>query len=433
MAITVIGVEKSGNNSYIGNPQSVTVNKPSGANDDLMVAVIAGYNVQYSRSGWTRIVNQAYVDNIDRRVNVLIKRMTNYAGEPSTFTFTASTYPVAQIVCFSLRGVYFADPGYQFTHIGNDYNVTRTIPGVTTLNPNTYVFYIPHMVRFDWGDSGGDPLGSWISNTGAITDVYVGAGWNATTPSAPYSSGNSFNVGFAVGYLLQAVAGLSPTTSWTRDNSYGGNSMGIALAINSEAGGGPPGCTCNAICDNDCGSNQLCTGHVPTCINTFHFSYLPSTSLIILANHLAQLESAINLERADLGRRYNASEPAYCTTHTPGNLACTANEFAGYPFGGGGVGDIILAQHWDDVKDANNEVVNDSGWGSLVTANFIAQSADVSSGKIDSVIKAVDVIELQDRINVTRNSCICDSHCNCDPSDCGCNGECPSHSYYYYP
>jgi hypothetical protein len=43
-----------------------------------------------------------------------------------------------------------------------------------------------------------------------------------------------------------------------------------------------------------------------------------------------------------------------------------------------------------------------------------------------------DNVDLQDKINTTRNVCICDSHCNCDPGDCGCDGECPSDDYYYY-
>lgn len=189
-------------------------------------------------------------------------------------------------------------------------------------------------------------------------------------------------------------------------------------------------CTCNAICDNDCASNQLCTGHEPACSNTFAFTWTPVADVtVVLASHLANLEAAIDAERIDSGRRYNASNPAFCTTHTPGNVACSNNDFSAFGFSGSrGIGDGQLAQHWDNVKDANNEVANNSGYGGVITANFIAQSADL----VDSVIKAVDVLELQTKINQSRNACICDSHCNCDPSDCGCNGECPSDDYYYY-
>jgi hypothetical protein len=182
-------------------------------------------------------------------------------------------------------------------------------------------------------------------------------------------------------------------------------------------------CTCNAICSNDCASNQLCTGHVPTCLNVFSFTWSPVASVtIILASHLRELEAAINAERNDGGRRFNSSEPPYCYTHTPGNVACGTNEWPGYPFGGGTVGNPILASHWNAIKEANNEVVNDSGYGSVVDSTFIA----------DDIIYAGVVRDLQYKINQTREICICDSHCNCDPSDCGCNGECPSDDYYYY-
>jgi hypothetical protein len=193
-------------------------------------------------------------------------------------------------------------------------------------------------------------------------------------------------------------------------------------------------CTCNAICDNDCGANQICTGHVPACSNQFSFTWTPVADVtVIFASHLAELESAIDAERINSGRRFNAAEPAYCSTHIFGDLACTNNDFSAFGFSGNrGIGDGQLAQHWDNVKDANNEVSNDSGYGGVVVADFIAQSVD----SIDSVIKALDVLELQTKINQTRNACICDTHCNCHATDCGCNGECPNddyYSYYYYP
>jgi hypothetical protein len=189
-------------------------------------------------------------------------------------------------------------------------------------------------------------------------------------------------------------------------------------------------CTCNAICTNDCASNTLCTGHVPACSNSFSFTSI-GIGTIILASHLRELESAIDNERNDSGRRFNASEPSLCSLHTPGDLACTNNDFSSYGFSGGEAGEIIRAQDYDDVKDANNEVTNDSGYGVLVTGSFV----DQASNPITSVIYAVAIADLQTKINQTRNVCICDSHCNCDPSDCGCNGECPSDDYYstYYP
>jgi len=191
-------------------------------------------------------------------------------------------------------------------------------------------------------------------------------------------------------------------------------------------------CGCNSICDNDCSSNQLCTGHEPACSNSYSFSAI-AVNYVIRASHVSELEAAINAERTNSARRYNASDPAYCYTHTPGNVACSNNDFSSYGFTGSrSVGDGIEATHWDNIKNANNEVTTDSGYGGSVTTNFISQSADGSTNKEDSVIKEAHVTDLQTKINQTRNVCICDSHCNCNPSDCGCNGECPSDDYYYY-
>jgi len=190
-------------------------------------------------------------------------------------------------------------------------------------------------------------------------------------------------------------------------------------------------CTCNSICDNDCAVNQLCTGHAPVCANEYSFTSV-SIGDLVRASHLTELQTYINQERTNSGRRFIASEPAYCTSHTPGDIACTNNDFSAESFNSVSIGDEILADDWDAVKDANNEVTNDSGYGGLVTSNFIAQSADGSVGKVNSIIKAIDLADLQDSINETRTVCICDSHCNCDPGDCGCDAECPSDDYYYY-
>jgi len=180
-------------------------------------------------------------------------------------------------------------------------------------------------------------------------------------------------------------------------------------------------CTCNAICDNDCGSNQLRTGRVGDCeTNDFSFTGV-FTDTVILAAHLAQLESAINNERTNGSRRFNSSDPAYCFTHTPGDVACTNNDWSAYSFSGSrSIGDVVRAAHYDNVIAANNEVVNDSGYGGLISFN----------PAVGGVIIAANIDDIQTKINQTRTVCICDSHCNCNPSDCGCNGECPSDDYY---
>lgn len=191
------------------------------------------------------------------------------------------------------------------------------------------------------------------------------------------------------------------------------------------------GCTCNAICDADCGSNELTSGRVEECSsNEFPFSWTPiAGTTIILAQHLRDLESAINNERVNTNRRFTSPDPADCTSHIPGDVACNINTFAAWVFSGGLQNDIIDKHHWEDVKDANNDVSGKSGWGGQITTDFKSQVFD----PVNSVILASDIIDLQTKINQTRTVCICDTHCNCHPTDCGCNGECPSHYYYYYP
>jgi hypothetical protein len=182
-------------------------------------------------------------------------------------------------------------------------------------------------------------------------------------------------------------------------------------------------CTCNSICDNDCSVNQLCTGHEPACSNSYSFTSV-GVGDIILASHLTELETAINAERSDTSRRYNATDPDHCAAHTI--VACPNNFFGNWGFTGDrGIDDIIRGSHWDNVKQANNQVVTDSGYGTAITNIYVAEA----------IIYASYITDIQTKINLTRNACICDSHCNCDPSDCGCNGECPSDDYYpyYYP
>jgi hypothetical protein len=179
-------------------------------------------------------------------------------------------------------------------------------------------------------------------------------------------------------------------------------------------------CTCNAICDNDCAVNQLCTGNESACSNSYSFTSI-SIGTIIRASHINELQDAINAERTDTSRRYNASDPAHCNTHTI--VACTNNFFGNWNFlGDRVVGETILGSNFDNVKQAINQVYTNSGYGALVTNTYVA----------GNVIYASQIIDLQDKINTTRNVCICDSHCNCNPGDCGCDGECPSDDYYYY-
>ena len=179
-------------------------------------------------------------------------------------------------------------------------------------------------------------------------------------------------------------------------------------------------CTCNAICDNDCAANNnVCTGNEPVCANDYSFTVI-AAGTVILDNHINELETAINNERTDATRRYNASDPSPCASHT--SVACSTNDWAAYAVDSPNAADLIEAANFDKVIAANNEVVTDSGFGTSIALN----------PNPGDLITAADIQTIQSAINGTRDACICDSHCSCDPADCGCNGECPSDDYYYY-
>lgn len=179
-------------------------------------------------------------------------------------------------------------------------------------------------------------------------------------------------------------------------------------------------CSCNAICDNDCAANNsVCTGHSPYCSNDFTFPAI-ATGTLITAAHIQELETAINGERNDTGRRFNAANPVPCASHT--TVACLNNEFPAFPFSSEGPGDVKPADDTDDVIQANNEVSVGSTFGGVIP----------SDPSPTDLIDHLMYDGIQDKINETRTVCICDSHCSCNPADCGCNGECPSDDYYYY-
>ena len=438
MAISLISstiANNSNPSTYLSD--EITFTKPSGvANDDMLVMVIGVVGTQgsVSRSGWIT-AHAPDSGSPDRQIRLLYRVITNAAGEPSSYKFDIANNSYSQGVMMCLRGADITTPTFLRQGQGDDDPVNDNLqcPTVTTTFNEAFILACAAICDTS-GSPGSDTYGS-ISGSPSMTKVMDGVPAFSGEAQRPENGSDHYYIKVGVAYAQQTVAGVAGGYGWAVPNVTGnpdelrdGAEICMTVAIKPAVGGGGGGgtCTCNAICDNDCGSNQICTGHVPACSNDFTFYWTPvAGSTIILADHLRQLEQAIQTERLDTGRRYTSGEPAYCTTHTPGDLACTNNAFAGFAFGGGVAEDPILASHWDDIKDANNEVVTNSGYGSAITANFIA----------DGIIYAVDVLELQTRINVTRSVCICDSHCNCDPTDCGCNGECPSddYTYYYYP
>jgi hypothetical protein len=404
-----------------GQNATITIGKPSGtSNGDVLVAVLITLdNNNYSSvpTGWTLLTRYTTGSETDRGIHVYYKVITNAAGEPTTYSWQQPGSELQQGCIYNLRGVYTADPidTYSATH-DTDTSGNVSCPGLTTTYNNAFILNAGMVAEL----RGGHVSGTWSPPSGITKDLDLGSvGYD-------FVSQTLFIHGFT-GHKTLATAGSDGAWHWPNIYDSNVDDIGMSIAFHSNddhpgagGGGGGGGCTCNAICNNDCASNQLCTGNVPACVNSFTFTSI-STGDIVRASHVLELQTAIDSERGDGGRRFNASDPAHCTAHT--GVACSTNEFGGYSWTAGvGVGNIIDAQHFDDVKDANNEVVFQSTYGTAVTNNFVS----------GAIIYASYITDLQTKINQTRNACICDTHCNCNPGDCGCNGECPSDDYYYY-
>lgn len=399
---------------------SLSILKPSGlANGDILFLVAGsgepanGDVTIFPPTGFSTVIRTSTSSDTDRQTWIFSKIITDAGSEPASYFFSFANFIPMQMHLIQVRDADTSD------HINatagtvlNNAGGNIITPSITTNKNNCLIL----TCAFLTGITSAQP--SSMSAPVGVTKM-------ADLGPVP-DSGNPWSYQ-VVGHYQLPTAGSTGTKTWTYSGgSAGDDNVAIQIAINNITSGGGS-CTCNAICDSDCGSNQLCTGHVPICSNSFTFTNTPVTDSLIKAIDLLELQTAINNERTDSGRRFNASDPAFCFTHTPGNLGCTNNTFSAFSWTAGvEVDGEVLAQHYDDIKDANNEVVTNSGYGSAVTANFIAQSID----PINSGINAIDIVDLQTKINLTRELCICDSHCNCDPSDCGCNGECPSDDYY---
>jgi hypothetical protein len=389
---------------------SVTLTKPTGVtNGDVLIAVMGsaepnnGDPTLYAPSGFVTIRRTSTSDRIDRQTWTYYKLITDAGSEPASYTWTAANNVPFQCHLILVRGADTSDlieasDGTRSITLGGDI----TSPSITTLKDNCLILSCALTTNL-----AGTPQPTISTPTGFTRMADLGI----------FPEGDQW-VYQLVAWAQQPTAGATGVIYWPI-YSFIYDDVGITIAINSLGGGS----SSSAACDNDCGTNQLCTGHVPVCSNDFTFESVITTGTIVRAFHIEELQTAIDLERTDAGRRFNASDPAYCDTHTPGDVACSSNEFSGYSWDSGVVsGGIVLAQHFDDLKEANNEVVTDSGYGTAISTTFAA----------DGIIYAADITDLQTKINATRNACICDSHCNCDPSDCGCDGECTSDSYYYY-
>jgi hypothetical protein len=429
MAITLIDIVKDGGTTL--GRASITINRPTAINNDFLIGIfgVAGSDDYTLPSGWNVARRNRATDGLYARgLHVFYKRITSIGSEPSSYTFTLPATRYQQGMLISLRGIYGTDPIDAFSTYTNPYSLTAIINSFNTTRNNSYILHAVAATSFKTAPT----TGNWTPPVAAIPSITELFDEGVEQSTLFPGSSLLFLYTGAGGYSAGA-AGAQPLTGWIHNlgGAFGGTAgvLSIAIAFNSSADyiGGGGSCTCNAICDNDCSSNQLCTGNVSVCTNSYTLTSINAGD-IVLASHLTELQTAINNERTDSGRRFTASDPTYCTTHTPGDVACSSNDFAASSWTAGvGSGQPIDVDHFNDLKNSINEMVNDSGYGSLVTATFQAQSVCAA----DSVILAADITELQTRINQSRNVCICDSHCNCDPTDCGCNGECPSDDYYY--
>lgn len=402
-----------------GPASSLNITKPSGLADDDILIVFFGSGGGQSGdvtinapSGFITVLRTSTSSDIDRQIWCFRKTITDASSEPSSYNFSFATSVPIQAHMYAIREANTSDI------INNSSGAisNSSIDGNNVIAPNVTTDEDDCLVLSCVMACGVGGIPTNFTPPASVTEEIDNGEvvWNIL--------GTDRFVYQASGYFNQATAGSTGSKTWTITLGIGVgiDTITMTVAINDYI----PTCTCDSVCDNDCSSNQLCTGNESACTNEFTFTNTPSIGDLIRSIDLTELQTAINNERIDATRRYTASDPTYCTTHTPGDVACTSNDFSSYTFTAGvSAGEIILVDHYDDIKDANNEVVNDSGYGSLVTTNFVKQSDD----PVNSVIYAADIVDLQTKINETRNSCICDSHCNCDPSDCGCDAECPSH------
>jgi hypothetical protein len=182
-------------------------------------------------------------------------------------------------------------------------------------------------------------------------------------------------------------------------------------------------------CASDCPANAQCSGHVPVCSNTYTFSSIVVGG-VIRADDITDLEDAINTERVDNGRRFAST-------------VCSVNAFGWHSFSAKVAGTRILANDINLITTINNYFKNVSGYGSTSTLWVLVQDQSVISLDPSSpyylvpnnpgqgIILASDITYLQQKVNESRNCCICDSACSCN-INCGCNGECSDDLYYYY-
>jgi hypothetical protein len=172
---------------------------------------------------------------------------------------------------------------------------------------------------------------------------------------------------------------------------------------------------CTGECPSDCECNADCVGNVGPCPNNGKsgtgWDTVIAAGTIITADHLAELETAINDERTNVNR----------TSRCLGTLnACGSNCPGAFNFAAGGSrgsGDIIDADHFSNVAAAiNSTPYNKTGATEGPEPDAITPTPYVNQGE---TITAQHVLDLRSAIETVEQNCICNAYlevvCTCHP------------------
>ena len=167
---------------------------------------------------------------------------------------------------------------------------------------------------------------------------------------------------------------------------------------------------CSGECPSDC-NNSVCVGNVAECPSNGKRSgwdTVIAIGTIIDADHLAELELAINNERTNVNRTSRcATTLNACGSNCPG-----AYDFS--PGGARGSGDIIDADHFSNVAAAINSTPYNQDGATEGPSNVVTPIPFVNAGE---TITAQHVLDLRAAINTVEFNCICDLYteivCTC--------------------
>lgn len=211
-----LSIRSSSEAATFGSPGTgITVDKPAGvANDDVLIAFVSktlyADTTTFSCSGWTGQHNNGQTTQNDLHLSILSKVITNAAGEPSTYTFTAAgsdASMTAIIVC--VRGANTSTP-LDPTNSTNPASgfINNTLNSVTVDRTSTVDFSMA--------------LQCCVISLGSVTERT----WGAPSPHYVHiadvceSSTGSTNNQMGVDYwILGASGSATGTEAWTHSPS----------------------------------------------------------------------------------------------------------------------------------------------------------------------------------------------------------------------